>query len=308
MSHDPVRRIVLVGAAILAACSSNSPSNPGGGNPPPGPLTGTWVASLGELSGTGAFCRFPTVAITLTETGTSLAGTYESYGKGICAVNGGAYAGATLPGSITGSVNDSVIQLTPNIPNFHLTAVVRGDSLVGTLSRTVTLSGGPVSSVTVTGSWRAARLPANLAAGAAAFIQVQPDLLMISQADSLLPTITVRDSARQGIPVQPPVTLTVLDPAVASISDRGLDQGEHPQHPVHDSRPIRGGVLRSGGRGPATAGQHGDHTAAPGNPSDTRSPARRQGARLRRCPTDRLAADLFHRQCIDRHRRPRSAG
>ncbi len=99
--------------------------------------------------------------------------------------------------------------------------MVRGDSLVGTLSRTVTLSGGPVSSVTVTGSWRAARLPANLAAGAAAFIQVQPDLLMISQADSLLPTITVRDSARQGIPVQPPVTLTVLDPAVASISTAG---------------------------------------------------------------------------------------
>jgi hypothetical protein len=214
-------RVFLAGAVILAACSSGGPTNPGGGTPEPGPLTGTWVVSLGEMTGSNAFCRFPSMAVTLTETGTSLAGVYESYGKGICVVDGEAYAGAILTGSVTGSVTDSTLQLTPNTPNFHLTAVVRGDSLVGSLTRTVGLTGGPVSSVAVTGTWRAARLPTNLPAGAAAFIQVQPDLLMISQEDSLRPVTTVRDSARRGISVQPPVTLTVLDPAVVSISAGG---------------------------------------------------------------------------------------
>jgi YVTN family beta-propeller protein len=226
MSHDPVRRIVLAGAAILAACSSDSPTNPGGGNPQPGPLTGRWVAAVGVLSGSGASCRFPTLMFAMKETGTSLGGTFDSYGKGICIVGGSAYVGATPPGSMTGSVADSVIQITPSLPNFQMTGVVRGDSLIGTLTRTLTLTGGPIGSVSVTGTWRASRVPTDLPAGAGAFIQIQPDLLTISQADSLLPTITVRDSARQGIPVQPPVTLTVSDTTVATISTAGWIKGK----------------------------------------------------------------------------------
>jgi hypothetical protein len=184
MSLDPVRRLVLASAAILAACSSDSPTNPGGGNPQPGPLTGTWVASFGMLSGGGAFCWFPSLSMTATETGSSLAGTYEGYGKGMCAVSTGIYSGGTLPGTLTGNVTDSVVHIDLSIPNFHLIAVARTDSLVGTLTRSITL------------------------------------------ADSLLPTITVRDKDRQGIAVQPPVTLSISDTTVATITPGGWIKGK----------------------------------------------------------------------------------
>jgi hypothetical protein len=226
MSLDPVRRLVLASAAILAACSSDSPTNPGGGNPQPGPLTGTWVASFGMLSGGGAFCWFPSLSMTATETGSSLAGTYEGYGKGMCAVSTGIYSGGTLPGTLTGNVTDSVVHIDLSIPNFHLIAVARTDSLVGTLTRSITLAGNPSGPYTVTGTWRASLLPTNLQTGDAAFIQVQPDLLIIPLADSLLPTITVRDKDRQGIAVQPPVTLSISDTTVATITPGGWIKGK----------------------------------------------------------------------------------
>ncbi|HTG83695.1 MAG TPA: hypothetical protein VL853_02755 [Gemmatimonadales bacterium] len=220
MSSISMRRAVVVACLALAACGGGDGTGPSGGGS--GPWEGTWALSLGNSAGGGALCSFPSLMLTLHQSGNSLTGSFASHGSGLCVFQGDAYSGVVGNGSLSGDVAGNIAQLKLS-PTFSLTVTIKDDSLSGNQSRKLTFSGASVVTVTTSGPLEGWRLPASLPGGAADIV-LTPDLPIVPQGDSVLMTASVRNTRNQVL-TGAQVDLSVTDPAQASATSAGWIRG-----------------------------------------------------------------------------------
>jgi len=110
--------LCTVVAVIASACGSSSPTTPAAPN-----TSGTWTGTV-----TDAVMGQGTVRLTITQSGSSLAGTWATTYANVTANNSG---------TLTGAVNNATVTATliPTIPTscpFNATATQNGNAMSGT--------------------------------------------------------------------------------------------------------------------------------------------------------------------------------
>lgn len=118
MRHKGFATLCAVSAILASACGSSGSTAPSTPN-----TSGTWTGTVNDaLMGQG------TVRLTITQTGSSLAGTWATTYANVINNNGG---------SLTGSVNSANVTATliPGVPTscpFNATATLNGNTMSGT--------------------------------------------------------------------------------------------------------------------------------------------------------------------------------
>lgn len=148
-----MRRFSIALLGVLA-CGDDNGAGPGSVN-----VTGTWSASLTNLSGSGVSCSSTTpTQLTLDQTGTTFSGSYNG-GELFCSGPGGTGPVPVGSGSVVnGTVSGSNLSFDLDTPDFHHTGTVSGSSMSGTAQWTMDV-GLPLGMVTLTGNWEAALAP-----------------------------------------------------------------------------------------------------------------------------------------------------
>jgi hypothetical protein len=150
-AEGPLRRYSIVLIGVLACGSDN------GTGPISTDVTGSWSASLSDLSGGSVSCNStaPT-ALTLDQTGASFSGSYSG-GELFCSGPGGTGSMPVGSGSVIhGTVSGSNLSFDLDSPDFHHTGSLSGTSMSGTAEWTIDF-GLPVGVVTLNGNWEAAK-------------------------------------------------------------------------------------------------------------------------------------------------------
>ena len=144
---------VLVATVILASLACGGDSS----GPEAVTVTGSWNASITNLSGGGASCNFSNVRADLQQTGNTFVGTYSG-GTVSCSGQGGTFSDLLDPGSvINGTVNGNAVAFDIDTPDFHLVGTINGGSMAGT-ARLVLDFGAPIGSIVMNGNWAAAKI------------------------------------------------------------------------------------------------------------------------------------------------------
>ena len=108
---------LILGLAMVAACDVDSPTSPSGS------LAGTWTGTvIDSLVGTG------TIRITISQSGSTISGTWASTFPDPADNNGGTASG-TLSGS---SLSATLTPSNPSSCPFNVTATVSGNRMTGT--------------------------------------------------------------------------------------------------------------------------------------------------------------------------------
>lgn len=206
-----------VNLASLAAVLSCG----GGGTEPSGPagLAGTWVVTFSQQRAGSAACESPSMILSLSQTGTALAGSYAADGLGICIMGPSILVGDMAFGSIASGSADhgSVTVVLRSALQFNGT--FEGDSMSGSLSWMVILPDqGPVE---MTGTWNARRLPASSANGDPYRMTFTETANAVPQVTSTTFPVVVRDRGGNLVS-SPALSFTTSDPAVATVSGTGV--------------------------------------------------------------------------------------
>jgi hypothetical protein len=146
-----MRRFYL-GLIGILACGDNNGSGPGSTD-----ITGSWSASLSDLSGSSVNCSStsPTL-LTLTQTGETFSGSYSG-GELFCTAPGGTGPVPVGTGSVVnGTLSGTSLSFDLDTPDFHHEGVVSGTSMSGTAQWTLDF-GIPVGEVTLNGTWEATK-------------------------------------------------------------------------------------------------------------------------------------------------------
>jgi hypothetical protein len=145
-------RKFCIGLVGLLACGGDNGTGPGSTD-----VTGTWSASLSNMSGDGVSCSStaPTQLI-LNQTGATFSGSFSG-GELFCTAPGSTGAVPVGSGSvINGTVSGTNVSFDLDTPDFHFVGGVSGNSMSGTAEWTVDF-GIPAGEVTLNGTWQAAK-------------------------------------------------------------------------------------------------------------------------------------------------------
>jgi hypothetical protein len=146
-----VRRFSIMVLGALA-CGGDDRTGPGSTD-----VTGTWSASLSEMTGSGVSCNSTSpTQLVLNQTGASFSGSYQE-GELFCSAPGSTGPVAVGLGSVTnGTVTGRNIAFDLDTPDFHHTGTAIGTSMSGTATWTIDF-GLPLGMVTLNGSWTASK-------------------------------------------------------------------------------------------------------------------------------------------------------
>jgi hypothetical protein len=146
-----MRRFCL-GLIGILACGGNDGTGPGSTT-----ISGTWSASLANLSGSGVDCSSTSpTQLTLNQTGATFSGSYSG-GELFCTAPGSTGPVSVGTGSIVnGTVSGTSLSFDLGTPDFHHEGVVSGTSMSGTAQWTLDF-GIPAGEVTLDGTWQAAK-------------------------------------------------------------------------------------------------------------------------------------------------------
>ena len=115
------KHLAALGAALAllaSACKSSSPTAP----PTPN-TTGTWTGTVNDaIMGPG------TVRLTITQSGSSIAGTWATTYATVTNNNGGSLTGTVNTSSVTATLIPAIATACP----FHATVTLNGNSMSGT--------------------------------------------------------------------------------------------------------------------------------------------------------------------------------
>jgi hypothetical protein len=148
-----MRRLCMIALLGVLACGDDD-----GSGPSTTEISGSWSATLTNMSGDGVLCNSTTpTLLTLTQTGTTFTGSYSG-GSLTCSGPGGATTlpigtGAVVNGAITGSA----VSFDLDTPDFHHEGTVSGTtSMSGDATWTIDF-GPPNGVVTLDGTWQATK-------------------------------------------------------------------------------------------------------------------------------------------------------
>lgn len=216
-----VRGAAMVGALLLAACSSDKATGPGGSSQEGGPYEGTWAVSWGTITGDHASCRLPSMNIVLHQFGDSVVGTYTSRGDLACLRGGLLYSATPGSGQTGGHVSGDSVQFSFSLPLFTTQANAHDTTLSGTLRWLVAFTSIQTSYSVLTGPWSARRLPLPSGPSAPADIELYPNLPALVGGDSGQLADTVRNADGQVL-LSAAVTLSTSDAATATVGPTGV--------------------------------------------------------------------------------------
>ena len=210
--------LVLV---LLSACGGSDANGPSGGGSTNG-ASGTWDVVFGLETGGGAVCRFPSRILKISVVDSIATGTLDGTGNILCEIGSEPLSGPLVHGSVGGRVAGNHLEVTAGPFNLQFTGDRTGDSLAGALSWTVNLAG---QIATLTGPWRAGRLPASPSATAAQSIDLSPVLLLTIEGDSFRVGTVARNAAGDSLAHQPTFTYSISDTSKATVSPSGWVHG-----------------------------------------------------------------------------------
>jgi hypothetical protein len=143
--------LVLVLTTLLGGCGGSDSTAPN----PTANVSGTWTASLSNMSGSGASCSTTeSTTLTLDQDGTTFSGHYSG-GELTCTGPGGTSSDPVGTGTIiNGNVSGNRVSFDLDTPDFHLTGTISGNSMSGTARWVIDL-GSQV--VTLNGNWGASK-------------------------------------------------------------------------------------------------------------------------------------------------------
>lgn len=141
---------VLLGSMACGGDSNTEPS-------PTANVSGTWNASVSNLSGSGIACSsVGNTQLTLNQTGDTFSGTYSG-GELTCTGPGGTASAPFGSGTvINGTVSGSDVSFDIDTPDQHFTGTASSTSMSGTTRWNIDL-GAPTGVVTLNGNWGAAK-------------------------------------------------------------------------------------------------------------------------------------------------------
>jgi hypothetical protein len=136
---------------VVGACGGDDGTGPGSTN-----LTGTWSASVSNMTSTGVSCSSTSpTQLTLTQTGATFSGSYDG-GAVSCSTPGGTLSSPVGSGLVAnGQVNGNSVSFDLDTPELHHTGTVSGTSMSGTAQWQVDYEG--LGTVTLNGNWEATK-------------------------------------------------------------------------------------------------------------------------------------------------------
>jgi hypothetical protein len=145
-----MRMFLALALVLIGACGDDG-TGPGATN-----LTGTWSASVSNMTGTGVSCSSTSpTQLTLTQTGVTFSGSYDG-GAVSCSTPGGTLSSPLGSGLVTnGLVNGNSVSFDLDTPEQHQTGTVSGTSMSGVAQWQVDYAG--LGTVTLNGEWEATR-------------------------------------------------------------------------------------------------------------------------------------------------------
>ncbi len=216
MKHTSFARAAALLAGLTAALSC------GGGGTEPSVATGlagTWVVTFSQQQAGSAACESPSMVLTLSQTGTALAGSYTADGLGICVSGASLLVGDMGFGAIASGNADHGDVAVVLRSALQFTGTFGGDSMGGSLSWMVILPGqGPVE---MTGNWSARRLPATSPDGVPYRMRFTETANAVPQLTSSAFPVVTRDRGGNLVG-NPVISFTTSDPTVATVSGPGL--------------------------------------------------------------------------------------
>jgi hypothetical protein len=146
-----MRRFCL-GLIGILACGDDDGTGPGSTD-----ITGSWSASLSNLSGASVNCSSTSpTQLTLNQTGAIFSGSYEG-GELFCTAPGSTGPVPVGTGSVVnGTFSGSSLSFDLDTPDFHHDGTLSGTSMSGTAQWTLDF-GLPVGEVTLNGTWEATK-------------------------------------------------------------------------------------------------------------------------------------------------------
>jgi hypothetical protein len=136
---------------LMAACGDDDGSGPGSID-----VTGTWSASVSNMSGSGVSCTSSSpTQLALAQTGATFSGSYDG-GAVDCSGPGGTLSSPLGSGSVTnGQLNGNAVSFDLGTPDLHHTGTASATSMSGTAVWRVEY--GTLGTLTLNGNWVAAK-------------------------------------------------------------------------------------------------------------------------------------------------------
>lgn len=136
----------------ILACGGDNGAGPGSTD-----VTGSWSASLSNLTGESVSCSSTSpTQLTLNQSGATFSGSYSG-GELFCTAPGSTGPVPVGTGSVVnGTLSGTSLSFDLDTPDFHHEGVVSGTSMSGTAQWTLDF-GLPVGQVTLNGTWEAAK-------------------------------------------------------------------------------------------------------------------------------------------------------
>lgn len=211
----PVGLCMVIG---LASCGSDTTSPRGDSLSDGGTVNGSWVVALAGVAGDGATCEFPSLVVTLHQSSSgSISGSFASYGRGACILDGKIFSGALGSGGIVGVVLGDTASIALSGIGMHWTGFLRSAGLFGQASWEVDFVGSTIGVIPLTGTWEGASLPSSALPGTPADVLLTPDLPAMVREDSVHVTAQVVNAAGDLVPGAA-VALAVADTTSAAVS------------------------------------------------------------------------------------------
>jgi hypothetical protein len=146
-------RFIVIAVLGTLACGGDDDTGPS----TPADVSGTWSASVSNMSGSGVSCTSDgATLLTLSQTGSTFSGTYSG-GELTCSGPGGTTSGPIGSGLVVnGEVDGNNVSFDLDTPDFHQTGNVDGTSISGN-ARWRFDFGPPTGVITLNGNWAAAK-------------------------------------------------------------------------------------------------------------------------------------------------------